>query len=168
MTEQYLKLVKDEVRNNTLTQLPSQRLEVIAGSIRKLYTGLNPLDDLSMEIFKNMMNKIMGDVENLAKIRLFKTVISGTPETSSIDYDAGKTAIAILRAEKTMLSPVIIKYGDKVLYYFKETCDVSGRRFRRGEIGLLSTRELVLAELQECGEPVEDPVVRLLIKPSDG
>lgn len=167
MTEQYLRLVKEEVRNTTLTQLPSQRLEVIANTIRKLYTGIDPLEELGVEIFKNIVNKVTRDVENLAKIRLFKTIISGSPEPSSLDYELGRVALAILRAEKAILSPTTIKYGGKILFSFSENCEILGKRFRRGEIGLLSIKELVLAELQECGNPVVDPIIELLAPSSN-
>lgn len=163
MTEQYLKLIKEELRGTSISSLPTQRLESMIQTIRKAYSGLNSMDDVGVEIFISMMKKIMGDAENLARIRLVKTILSNATDESSIDHEAGRIVLSVLEAEKMILSPVLIRYGDKIFYVFRDECTIMDRKFKRGEIGLLSIKEIVLASLSKCGEPVIDPVYRVLI-----
>lgn len=160
MTEHYLRIIREEVRNTGLSQIPFQRLDVIIQTIRKSYVGVLGLDSVGREMFTTILSKTMSDVNLLAKIRLAKTILLGNVENSSVDLNIGKALLSLLRANNALLSPFVIRYGEKILYKLKSDCLLNSKRYRRGEIALVSIDEMIQAEIRECGEPLQDPIYR--------
>ncbi|MEM4717561.1 MAG: hypothetical protein QXE81_02230 [Desulfurococcaceae archaeon] len=160
MTEHYLRIIREEMRNTSLSQIPFQRLDSIIQTIKKSYIGVLGLSPIGRELFTTMLSKTINDVNLLAKIRLAKTILLESAESSSVDLSIGKALLSLLKANNTLLSPIVIRYGERILYKFKSDCFIGSKMFREREIAPVSIDEMIKAEINSCGEPLVDPVYR--------
>jgi hypothetical protein len=163
MSGHYLRLIREEVKSTALTQIPQQRLESIVQTIRKSYLSVHTLDKLGKDLLITLNKKNMEDVKLLVKVRFLKFMLQEQVENNSVDQYVGKLVLAALRTGETIYSPITLRYGDKILFKFNSTCIIGGKTYRRGDIALLSTLELVLAGVNECGKPLIDPFFEILV-----
>lgn len=160
MSDQYLKLIREELRTSAVNPLPPQKVSTLFQAIRRSLIKVHNLDELGKEVLYQLLRKVEGDSELLAKVRSLKVIIQNAVDEGSVDTELSKILLAVLNAEKMLLSPTTIKYGNKLIYKFNSNCNVGGRTYKTGEMALLSPRELVTAEVNNCGEPLKDPFYR--------
>lgn len=157
MSEHYLKLVREELKSSTLTQIPPLRLASILQVIRKSLMNVHVIDELSKEVLYMLLKRVVEDTNLLVRVRLLKVILQGQIEISSVDVEHAKALLAILKSGESLFSPVVLKYGDRVLYEFTSICQIGGKTYRKNEIAALSVRDLILAEMGECGKVLLDP-----------
>jgi len=57
-----------------------------------------------------------------------------------------------------------VRHGEKYLFRFNTECQILGKTYRKGELAMLSQRELMMAMIEECGVPFTQPIWRGLNK----
>ena len=165
MTETYIKLIKEELKTRDLLQIQPDRLDSIIKNIRKSFLYLHALDELGKETFLQSIKRIIEDIKLLAKIRLLKVVLQEVQVSSnSIDTNTIESLNALFKVEETLLSPIVLRFDDKVVYLFKRNCFINGVLYRRNEITLLPINNLVLAEVSNCGEVLKDPFIQIQLR----
>ncbi|MEM4005963.1 MAG: hypothetical protein QXM43_10100, partial [Desulfurococcaceae archaeon] len=116
MSEHYLRLVREEIKGPTLTQIPPQKLESIIQTIRKSYYNAHTLDNLGKRMLVLLLNKIANDAKLLVKIRSLKFMVQEEIENSSVDQDIARLLLLAVKAGETLYSPIVLRFGDKILY----------------------------------------------------
>lgn len=164
MSEHFLKLVREELKSTSLVQVQLSKLTAILQLVRRSLMGISALDDLGKEVLRGLLRRSADDARFLAKVRLLKVLLQERVESSSVDVELAKATLALLSAEEHIFSPVVLRYGDKVAYKFTSNCTIGEKVYRRGEVALLSVKELVVASINECGEPLVDPFYKWYLK----
>ncbi|MEM2026056.1 MAG: hypothetical protein QXW94_07175 [Desulfurococcaceae archaeon] len=159
MSDHYLKLVREELRTSSPGSLPAQRISTILQTLRRSLVKSYFLDGLGKEVLYLLLKRVEGDSELLAKVRAMKIVLQETADENSIDSDIARFTLAVLKVEEMLLSPIVIRYGNKLVYKFNSNCNIEGKLYRRGEVSLLEPRKLVIAEVNMCGEVLKDPLI---------
>lgn len=157
MSEHYLKLVREELKSSTLTQIPHLRLASVLQVVRKSLTNVHVIDELGREVLYMLLKRIVEDANLLVRVRFLKVILQGQVESNSVDVEHAKALVAVLKAGESLFSPVVLKYGDRVLYKFTSNCQINGKTYRKNEVSALSARDLIFAEISECGEVLLDP-----------
>lgn len=157
MSEHYLKLVREELKSSTLTQIPPLRLASILQVVRKSLMNVHAIDELGKELLYMLLKRVVEDTNLLVRIRFLKVILQGQVESSSADVEYAKALLAVLKSGESLFSPVVLKYGDRVLYEFTSNCQIGGKTYRKNEIAVLPVRDLILAEISECGKVLLDP-----------
>lgn len=160
MSDHYLKLIREELRSVAHVQIPPLRLMTVFQLFRKTLSGVHLVDEVGEEVVRMLLDRAVEDAKFLAKIRFLKTVLQKQVETGSVDSEIAKALIAILKAEESLLSPVVLRWGERMFYFFTSNCNLGEKVYRRGELALLTLRELILAEVSECGATLLDPIYR--------
>jgi len=160
VSDQYLKFVREELKSSMPIQVPPLRLASLIQAARKALLELHTLDAVGKEITKATVDRLVKDAELLAKIRFLKTILRQHLEVNSIDSEVARALIALLRVERDLFSPVVVRLGERVLYRFTSNCHVGDKFYRKGEVAPLSVREVILAEINGCGNTLIDPIYR--------
>jgi hypothetical protein len=164
MSDQYLRILREEVKSKAISSIPRTRLDGILQVYRKAFSSIPWLPPIARESLRVMLEKVLRDVDSLATARLVKIIVNKQYDQNSIDGELGKTLISILEVEKTLLSPLTVRYGEKYSFRFNTECQILGKTYRRGELAMLSQRELMMAMIEECGVPFTQPIWRGLNK----
>ncbi|MEM1529466.1 MAG: hypothetical protein QXP03_05215 [Desulfurococcaceae archaeon] len=157
MSEYYLKLVREELKSGALTQIPHLRLASILQVIRKSLMNVHVIDELGKEVLYMLLKRVVDDAGLLVRVRFLKVILQGQVENSSVDVEHAKALLAVMKAGESLFSPVVLKYGDRILYEFTSNCQINGKNYRKNEIAALPIRDLILAEVSGCGRVLLDP-----------
>lgn len=160
MSEHVLKIVREEMRSAKLLNVTPQRMSSIVSVISKLMTELHELSEVSREAIYQLVSKLEDDAALLAKIRLTKSLLSGDLSSDSIDAAVLKALQSLVKAEEAALSPITVRYGNKVAFLFTKECSIGDKTYRRGQLALLSMEAVVLAYINECGYVIKEPLHR--------
>lgn len=160
MSDHYLKLIREELRSAVHVQIPPLRLTTLFQLFRKTLSGVHLVDEIGEELVRMLLDRAVEDARFLAKIRFLKTVLQKQVETGSVDAEIARALIAVLRAEELLFSPIVLRWGERILYLFTSNCSLREKFYRKGELALLTLRELILAEVGECGTTLIDPLYR--------
>ncbi|MGC8982544.1 MAG: hypothetical protein ACP5KA_02145 [Desulfurococcaceae archaeon] len=157
MSEHVLKIIREEMRSAKLSNVTQQRMLSIASAVSKLMEGLHELGDVGKEAVYQVVKRLEDDASLLARIRLAKSLLSGDVSSDSVDAAVLRALQSLVKAEEAVLSPLVVKYGDKVAFLFTKECNVSGRTYRKNQLALLSVESTVLAYINDCGHAIKEP-----------
>lgn len=160
MSDYYLRLVKEELYLRKIQPLPRTYVEELENAIRKALLSAHMYDANAVDTLLKALQKIQEDVELLATIRFVKGILGAEMSEESFDKGVLELAKSLLKYETAMLSPAVSKFHRDVFVKFSENCEVSGRKYRRGDIALLSPEDCLYVVIKKCGDFVVEPLVR--------
>ncbi|MEM1627820.1 MAG: hypothetical protein QXP02_00650 [Desulfurococcaceae archaeon] len=160
MSDLIIRLIREELRNSALTPISRSRLQDILSIFTKALWKIHTVNENSKLIISKMLDNVEQDIEILARTRLLKLLLRGEIAQGSFDEKISALLVNIVRAEKNLMSPLVVRYHEKVLYFFKNQCMLSGKLYRKGDIVLLDLDDFILAEISNCGEPMKQPFLK--------
>ncbi|MGC8953515.1 hypothetical protein [Desulfurococcus amylolyticus] len=154
MSNTYIRLIKEELQASKCTPVQKIRLDEVNELIRRSLFKLPLLNPESRELFIEMINKMALDTEYLSRLRITKVALGSPLPADTIDEGVLKAVENIIKLEKELLYPLPVRHRDKTLVLFIKDCEVSGEKYRRNDVALLSFNELLVAMIQECVKPL--------------
>lgn len=162
MSEVFLKLIREELSTSKLGLLTRQKYLELESKVCKATMRIHELDDVSLQVLLGAIKRISSDLERYAEIRLMKSRIASDVHENNVDYDVIKAATTLVRVEKSVISPFVVKHTGKVSYLFTKPCTVGSRVFKKNDISELTVVETIVASIYECGRVLEKPVVKMI------
>lgn len=161
MSDYYLRFVKEELSLRKLQPLPRLSVEEIENVIRKALLGVHMYDADAVDTLLETMRKIQEDVELLAAIRFVKGILGAEIGEESVDKGVLELLRSLLKYEVAMLSPTVMKFHGAIFVKFAKSCEISGRKYRAGDIALLGPEEYLYVVINKCGDFLVEPLMRV-------
>lgn len=158
MSDAFIRMVKEELHSSKCTSIVKVRLDEIEELFRKAFYKLPLLSRESRMLFLEAVSRVKEDIELLSRLRVSKVAAGSQVPVYSFDSDVLSAVVSLIKLEELLLSPFHVKHHDKVLTVVVKDCVIDGERYRKGELVLLSSSELVEAFIQGCVEPLENPL----------
>lgn len=162
MSEALLRLIREELSTAKLTPLSQQKYSEIEEHVCRALMRIHELDDVGLEVLQGILRRLLTDLEKYAEIRILKSRTPSGAVESTVDKDVISAAVKLVEVEKHALSPFTVKHANRILYLFTKLCTIGERRFKRGDVAELTTTELIVASVYECGRVIEKPITRTL------
>lgn len=156
MSEHILRLIREELQAVAVTQISHQKLSTVSSIISRLMSRLHELDDAGRKLAFATLGRIEQDVKVLASLRVLKTIAHSSVPQDSVDSDVLRILSSVLKAEEALLSPLVVKHGQKVAFLFSKDCTIRDKTYRRGDLAFITPLDLVLAYIGECGEALRE------------
>lgn len=160
MSDVVIRIIREELRNSGLIQIPRSKLQDISSVLMKMLWKIHITSEESKLIVSRILNNMEQDIEILARTRLLKLILKNELAQGSFDEKISILLMNIIKAERDLMSPLVVKYHDKVLYFFKKTCIVNSKIYRAYDMALLDLEDLVFAEINNCGETLRHPFLK--------
>jgi len=85
MSDQYLRILREEVKSKAISSIPRTRLDGILQVYRKAFSSIPWLPPIARESLRVMLEKVLRDVDSLATARLVKVIVNRQYDQNSID-----------------------------------------------------------------------------------
>ncbi len=159
MYDIFLKLVREELTTGKLLSLPDAKISDFQDFIRSSVTMLHNTPLESRKFFIEAYKKAIRDAENLLRIRVAKICLGARHDGETYDSEMLSSISAIIDFYRDLIiGAYIMPSRDSVVVKFKTGIEISGRKYRAGDIAPVDIRKALGLYILGVAEPMKQPI----------